>query len=329
MEQNQQAAAKYLTSTLNIHFVSDVRIEPNTLTIFNHPSNIIPLGLSLGSGHYHAEIETVHQPQSSSIGDLSSSSSTSRGEVVLKINQITESSVIVSPSANNGLTYLHIYDYCVPPSDQQSNEMAMTSTVMMRLLPPSIHNNRVMTWPPYATAKIQVAGINSILVNYEDDKVQVKSGLKIYVQISDATGNLIRTKYFPLMNLRAKLANVDTSSVTSPQGTAASSSSSAAAAAASSIKYGSTSLANVELDVISRSETNSDEYTAVYVLNAKKIGVVSVQFEALSDGTGQTTDSASSSSKKSSGENLIQSGVKEIQIYSPLRVQPKYIELIL
>lgn len=78
-----------------------------------------------------------------------------------------------------------------------------------RRLPPSIHRNRVLTWPPYATAKIHVAGINSILVNYEDDKVQVKNGLKVYVQISDATGNLIRTKYFPLMNLRAKLANVE------------------------------------------------------------------------------------------------------------------------
>jgi hypothetical protein len=102
--------------------------------------------------------------------------------------------VVVSPLTNNGLTYLHIYDYCVPPQTELLSKVTS-----------------LLTWQPYATSKIQVAGINTILVNYEDDKVQVKEGLKIYVQISDATGNLIRTKYFSLMNLKAKLTNVEES----------------------------------------------------------------------------------------------------------------------
>lgn len=81
-------------------------------------------------------------------------------------------------------------------------------------------------------------------------------------------------------------------------------------------------LAMIELDQSNRSFV--DQYTAVYVLNAVKRGVVSVQFEAHSDGG----SSEARSSKKSSGNYIIQSGVKDIQIYGPLRVQPKYIELI-
>lgn len=175
----------YLTSNLGIHFVSDVRIQPDSLTIFNHPSNVISLALSNGSGHFHAEIETITSSQPSTTNRLGN---------VLKISQINENSVVVSPLTNNGLTYLHIYDYCVPPQTELISKITS-----------------LLTWQPYATSKIQVAGINTILVNYEDDKVQVKEDLKIYVQISDATGNLIRTKYFSLMNLKAKLTNVEES----------------------------------------------------------------------------------------------------------------------
>ena len=85
-------------------------------------------------------------------------------------------------------------------------------------------------------------------------------------------------------------------------------------------------LANIELDQSSLSLI--DEFTAVYVLNGFKKGVVSVQFEAQTDGA--SLDSTATAAKRTtSGEqNLIASNVKEIQIYSPLRVQPKYIELI-
>ena len=84
------------------------------------------------------------------------------------------------------------------------------------------------------------------------------------------------------------------------------------------------SLATIELDQSSRSLI--DEFTAVYVLNGLKKGVVSVQFEAQSDGYDSTTKRAAAASVSS--DNLIQSGIKDIQIYGPLRVQPKYIELI-
>ena len=39
-------------------------------------------------------------------------------------------------------------------------------------------------WLPSSSAKIQVAGINSILVAFEDDKLQVGSSLRVYVQVS-------------------------------------------------------------------------------------------------------------------------------------------------
>ena len=49
---------KYLQNDLLINLVSDVSIEPEALTIFNHPSNVVTLNLLNGSGYYHAEIET-------------------------------------------------------------------------------------------------------------------------------------------------------------------------------------------------------------------------------------------------------------------------------
>ena len=48
-----------LIKTLNVHFVSDAKLQPDTLTIFNHPSNVISLSILRGSGYYHAEIETI------------------------------------------------------------------------------------------------------------------------------------------------------------------------------------------------------------------------------------------------------------------------------
>jgi hypothetical protein len=48
---------------LNVHFVSDAKLQPDQLTIFNHPSNVVSLGIQRGSGYYHAEIETVRAVQ--------------------------------------------------------------------------------------------------------------------------------------------------------------------------------------------------------------------------------------------------------------------------
>lgn len=272
--------ASRLTSTLTVNFVSDVKVKPESLTVFNHPSNVISLALLDGSGYYQAEIETINMDPSTNFNPKWDQ--TKLGNV-LKINQITESSVVISPLVNNGLTYLHIYDYCVPPKS------ALTDG--------SLTDQRtVITWPPYATAKIQVAGINSILADYEDDKLEVSNRIRIYVQISDATGNLIKTKYFSLMNLNAKLSNVEMGK--------------------------SDPIATVEL---APAQQQVGEYTAVYVLNAHKVGLVSVQFEANSDG--YVEDSAAAG-KTSQTVKIIQSGLKEIQVYSPLVVQPKYVELV-
>ena len=73
---------------------------------------------------------------------------------------------MVSPLVNNGLTYLHIFDYCVPP------EILKTNINLLKSMPNS--NRGFLTqWRPSTNAKIQVSGINLILTNYEDDKVEV------------------------------------------------------------------------------------------------------------------------------------------------------------
>jgi hypothetical protein len=250
-----QSDSKPLKSKAKIQLVAGVRIQPEKLVIFNHPSNVVTMELFDGSDHYYGEIETVKSLESNI--------------KVLKINSINEKNVIISPLANNGLANLHIYDYCVPPSIGLSDVQ---------------YEQIVFNWPPSCTAKIQIAGINSIMVTYEDDKLQVNDKLKIYVQISDATGNLIKTNYFKLMNLNWKIQTNEANST-------------------------------AQLATIESNESENKEFMAVFTMNALKVGTVSVQFEAQSDSTNNSP-------------KLIQSSVRDIQIFSPLRVQPKRIELL-
>jgi nuclear pore complex protein Nup210 len=288
-----------LNSLINIKLVSDVKIQPEILTIFNHPSNVVPLSLSHGSGHFNAEIETVKSQEQSNKIDQSLN--------VLKINQLNEHNVIVSPLAHSGLAHLNIFDYCVPPLIPLESFLNEQPEKRYQII-----------WPPTATSKIQVAGINSIMVNYEDDKVEIGKKLKIYVQISDATGNLIKTSYFPLMGLAFKLANnMEKSSE---------SSTSSIPIDNKEKKVDSTlSLASIEpLNADNQIIAQDLEYTAVFVLNAIRIGTVMIQFEAKSDGY---IDRAHLEKSKDFSK-LIRSPYKDIQIYSPLRVEPKYIELI-
>jgi hypothetical protein len=56
------------------------------------------------------------------------------------------------------------------------------------------------------------------------------------------------------------------------------------------------------------------EFTAEFVLSAHATGVVRVEFEARLEG-------------QQGAPTVIRSAAKEIQIYAPLDVQPKYIEL--
>ncbi len=162
----------------------------------------------------------------------------------------------------------------------------------------------VLHWPASTTSKIQVAGINSIVATYEDDKCQVKNQLKIYVQISDATGNLIKTNYFSLMSLVAKLSvNSDTTTTSSDT------ISTIVPASAEDYEH-------------AQIKDEDKEYTAVFLLNAHRTGLVSVQFEARSDGYIMDT-----TSNIKSGQT-IRSQLKEVQIYAPLSVEPKYVELV-
>ena len=131
---------------------------------------MVTLNLLDGYGYYHAEIETIRVQLSEDQSKQADQSSN-----VLKINQINENNIVVSPLVNNGLTYLHVYDYCVAPA------LLKTNIDLLKRKPTD--NRGVLTrWTPSSSAKIQVAGINSILANYEDDKVEVKKTLKIFVQ---------------------------------------------------------------------------------------------------------------------------------------------------
>ena len=53
----------FLSKSLSVHFVSEVRVQPDSLTVFNHPSNVVTLALLNGSSHYQAEIETIRVEQ--------------------------------------------------------------------------------------------------------------------------------------------------------------------------------------------------------------------------------------------------------------------------
>jgi len=182
----------------------------------------------------------------------------------------------------------------VPPASLPQTILSLTA--------PAIS---VLHWPASTTSKIQVAGINSIVATYEDDKCQVKNHLKIYVQISDATGNLIKTNYFSLMSLVAKLSvNSDTTHTTTADTIST-------IVPASAEDYENTQI-----------KDEDKEYTAVFLLNAHRTGFVSVQFEARSDGYIMDT-----TSNIKSGQT-IRSQLKEVQIYAPLSVEPKYVELV-
>ena len=65
------------------------------------------------------------------------------------------------------------------------------------------------------------------------------------------------------------------------------------------------------------------EYTAIFILTGHSTGLVNIQFEARSDGYLISSDLTPSSKK------IIKSHLKEVQIYGPLNVQPKYVELVL
>ena len=85
------------------------------------------------------------------------------------------------------------------------------------------------------------------------------------MQISDATGTLIKTSYFSLMNLSPKLTvNTETGIQSETLGTIV---------PASAEEYENSNL-----------KEDEKEFTAIFILNAHRTGVVNIQFEARSDG---------------------------------------------
>src|SRR5690606_25693288 len=123
LNNKNDANTNYLTKILNIHLVSDAKVQPDQLTIFNHPSNVISLSVLRGSGYYHAEIETIRVNALLAIADLLRSSTDDAHHPmnnagaghVRSISHITDSTVVVGPDRANGLALLHLFDYCVPP----------------------------------------------------------------------------------------------------------------------------------------------------------------------------------------------------------------------
>ena len=83
-----------LSSILRVRYVTNVECEPDHVTIFNHPSNVVTLRLSNGSGHYRARIDALQQQYKGAIAQPASSAT----NAILKVNQIS-----VSPIASNGL----------------------------------------------------------------------------------------------------------------------------------------------------------------------------------------------------------------------------------
>ena len=95
--------SRQLSSTLRVLYVANVACEPDQLTIFNHPSNVVTLRLSNGSGHYRAHIDALQQQQQQQQDKGAIAQPASSANAILKVNQISESALIVSPIASNGL----------------------------------------------------------------------------------------------------------------------------------------------------------------------------------------------------------------------------------
>ena len=228
----------YLESFLNIRFVNDVQIEPKQLVLFNHPFNMQKLNLVHGSGYFHGQVE-------------------SEDKNLLRINRIWDSGLEVSPLINNGVCYVNVFDYCVPPEEfiSMPNELC---------------------WKPTARSSVTIAGINSIMVSLEQDKVLEGQQTKFFVQIVDANGNYIQSSYFKLMNLQAKVVDGDLSM----------------------------------LKIEPSNQMVESDTTKVFMLTGLKSGFVKIRFEAQSD------------------SEIIKSQEKLIEIYAPIRVEPKMVELV-
>ena len=90
-------------------------------------------------------------------------------------SQITDSSIVVSPALHNGLVLLHLFDYCVPPVKLD----LLDSTKQHQQQQHHLQEKLIYSWLPASTAKIHVAGINSILVGFDDDKLEINTSQRL------------------------------------------------------------------------------------------------------------------------------------------------------
>ncbi len=95
-ESNLEANLANLNGALKMILVDYVSVMPNSVTIFNHPSNIAKLSISHGSGYFFTEVED---------------------KSLVKVELSENSRKILIEPENMGNTQMSVYDYCAFDAD--------------------------------------------------------------------------------------------------------------------------------------------------------------------------------------------------------------------
>ena len=202
---------------------------------------------------------------------------------------LNENNLIVKP-INIGNAVLNIYDYCILQSEINEANSLLISDVSNEY-----------------KLQFQVTDINTIQVEIVDNKIELNKYLILYVQINDANGNRLKKSLFSLMNLKYKLSNNNNAilKLITPE------------IVNSNDEFYLTMIKSTTNEQLNYEKivklSFNDDYSALYVLHAQKNdGLISIQFEAnLNNGP------------------LIQSKQIDIAVYSPLKVNPKKMDLII
>ena len=155
--------------------------------------------------------------------------------------------------------------------------------------------------------QLQVTDINTIQVEAIDNKIQVDKYLILFVHINDANGNRLKKSLFSLMNLKCKLNNNNSILISVTPEMVNSNNEFYLTMIKSTLSE------QINYERIIRNNFN-DEYSALYILQTHSADEshISIQFEAnLNNGP------------------LIQSKQIDIVVYSPLKVHPKRLDLII
>ena len=130
-------------------------------TMFSSHENALGV---LADEDYRAEVELVRNALTT-MSEAGEGSKSARGDRrlsavnttgLIRINQVSDQHILVSTLAN-GLANLNIFDLCIPPR--------------MPFLPYTKPTKAYpIAWSPSATSKIEIAGINSVIVSNENDE---------------------------------------------------------------------------------------------------------------------------------------------------------------